>query len=124
MDIFRLIHFREFHYVMKSTRDIAKEFNVGGYEVLDKYGKKNKIFCFDDLGIENNIKHFGNDCNTMAEILLSRYDLMKYDGIITHATTNLNADELEKMYGNRVRSRLREMFNVISFPSDAPDKRK
>ena len=60
----------------------------------------------------------------MAEILLSRYDLMKYEGVITHATTNLNADELEKIYGNRVRSRLREMFNLISFPELSIDKRK
>ncbi len=124
MDIFRLIHFRDHQYTLKSTREIAKEFNIGGYEILNKYGKTNKIICFDDLGVEQNIKHFGNDCNTMAEILLSRYDLMKYEGIITHATTNLNADELEKMYGNRVRSRLREMFNLITFPNTTQDKRK
>ena len=124
MDLFRIIHYREYYYSIKSTRDIAKEFNIGGYETLNKYGKTNKIICFDDLGVEQNIKHFGNDCNTMAEILLSRYDLMKFDGIITHATTNLNADELEKLYGNRVRSRLREMFNLIIFPSATSDKRK
>ena len=124
MDIFRILHYSEFRYSIFSTREIAKEFNIGGYEVLNKYGKMRKIVCFDDLGVEKNIKHFGNDCNTMAEILLSRYDLMKYEGIITHATTNLNADELEKMYGNRVRSRLREMFNLISFPESCMDKRK
>jgi hypothetical protein len=92
--------------------------------VLNKYGKLTKIICFDDLGIETSIKHFGNECNTMGEILLSRYELMKYDGVITHATTNLNADDLEKLYGNRVRSRLREMFNVISFPESTSDKRQ
>lgn len=124
MDIFRILHYREYQYVIYATREIAKEFNINGYEVLNKYGKMNKIICFDDLGVEKNIKHFGNDCNTMAEILLSRYDLMKYSGIITHATTNLNADELERMYGNRVRSRLREMFNLITFPASTLDKRK
>jgi len=45
-------------------------------------------------------------------------------GIMTHATTNLNAEELEKLYGNSVRSRLRSMFNLIVFPSNAKDKRK
>jgi predicted ATPase len=124
MDIFRILHYQEFRYQMISTREIAKEFVMNGYPVLNKYGKKQKIICFDDLGIETSIKHFGNECNTMGEILLSRYDIMKYDGILTHATTNLNADDLEKLYGNRVRSRLREMFNVISFPSDVLDKRK
>ena len=124
MDIFRILHYQQFRYQMISTREIAKEFVMNGYPVLNKYGKKQKILCFDDLGIETSIKHFGNECNTMGEILLSRYDIMKYDGILTHATTNLNADDLEKLYGNRVRSRLREMFNVITFPSDVPDKRK
>ena len=124
MDIFRILHYEQFRYQMISSREIAKEFVMNGYPVLNKYGKKSKIICFDDLGIETSIKHFGNECNTMGEILLSRYDIMKYDGILTHATTNLNADDLENLYGNRVRSRLREMFNVISFPSDAIDKRK
>ena len=124
MDIFRILHYREFQYAIHATREIAKEFNINGYTVLNKYGKMHKTICFDDLGIEQNIKHFGNECNTMAEIQLSRYDLMKYSGILTHATTNLNADELEKLYGNRVRSRLREMFNLITFPNTAFDKRK
>ncbi len=43
--------------------------------------------------------------------------------MITHATTNLSASELEEYYGNRVRSRMREMFNLISFESSAKDKR-
>ncbi len=124
MDIFRILHYEQFRYQLISTREIAKEFVLNGYTVLNKYGKGPKIICFDDLGIETSIKHFGNECNTMGEILLSRYDLMKYDGIITHATTNLNADDLEKLYGNRVRSRLREMFNLISFPESSMDKRK
>ncbi len=124
MDIFRILHYQQFRYQMISSREIAKEFVLNGYSVLNKYGKKQKILCFDDLGIETSIRHFGNECNTMGEILLSRYDIMKYDRILTHATTNLNADDLEKLYGNRVRSRLREMFNVITFPSDVSDKRK
>ncbi|MDT8347935.1 MAG: ATPase, partial [Flavobacteriaceae bacterium] len=42
----------------------------------------------------------------------------------THITTNLNAEELEARYGSRVRSRLREMFNLISFDKASVDKRK
>jgi hypothetical protein len=74
--------------------------------------------------VEHTTKHFGNECNTVAEILLQRYDLFANQGIVTHATTNLNADELEAIYGVRVRSRLRAMFNLISFPIDTCDKRK
>jgi hypothetical protein len=42
----------------------------------------------------------------------------------THATTNLNAGELEERYGSRVRSRMRELFNLISFDEKTIDKRK
>ena len=59
----------------------------------------------------------------MAEILLSRYDLFIQKGILTHITTNLSASELESMYGSRVRSRMREMFNLVAFKRNAKDKR-
>jgi DNA replication protein DnaC len=109
---------------VKSTRDIATEFHKEGFETIHKYGSQKKILCLDDLGVEQNIKHFGNECNTIEEILLQRYDLLVNSGIITHATTNLNANELEGLYGIRVRSRLRSMFNLISFPITSIDKRK
>jgi DNA replication protein DnaC len=50
-----------------------------------------------------------------VEIMLSRYEYFISQKKITHLTTNLSASELESYYGNRVRSRLREMFNLISF---------
>ena len=81
------------------------------------------IFCFDDLGIEQPRKYFGNECNVMAEILLSRYELFVSKGIPTHVTTNLSASELEEKYGNRLRSRMREMFNLVAFDKNSKDKR-
>jgi len=59
----------------------------------------------------------------MGEILLSRYDHFITNKMITHATTNLSAPELEALYGNRVRSRMREMFNLVAFDQSARDKR-
>jgi hypothetical protein len=44
--------------------------------------------------------------------------------IATHGTTNLNADEIEERYGNRVRLRMRELFNLIAFDKNCRDKRK
>ncbi|MEO0038623.1 MAG: hypothetical protein RIQ59_1834 [Bacteroidota bacterium] len=124
MTLLKHFAYIETNYTMKSTRDISAEFNIDGYPTIFKYGKTHKIYCFDDLGVEQNMKHFGNECNTIAEILLHRYDLLESQNIVTHATTNLNANELEKLYGNRVRSRLRSMFNLISFPATSMDKRK
>ena len=124
MQLFNLITYPNRKYIVKPTRTIAGEYLQNGYDTIQKYGNSDTIYFFDDLGIEQNRKHFGNESNVMAEILLSRYDLLRYRGIITHATTNLNANELEKLYGNRVRSRLREMFNLITFPENAEDLRK
>jgi hypothetical protein len=113
-----------FRPILKSTRQVSYEFIKEGYEIIDQYGKSEKVFCFDDLGVENSLKHYGNECNTMGEILLSRYDQFIQFGTITHVTTNLNSVELEKMYGVRVRSRLREMFNLITFHKETQDKRR
>ena len=115
-----------------STRQIVSEFMQSGYEVLEKYSRGNfshdvrtpKAYCFDDLGTETTSKYFGNDCNVMAEILLTRYDLFKEKGIITHLTTNLSASEIESQYGNRLRSRMREMFNLFGYEENSGDKRK
>ena len=113
-----------FRPILKSTREVSYEFIKEGYEIIDQYGKSDKVYCFDDLGVESSLKHYGNECNTMGEILLSRYDQFIQFGTMTHVTTNLNSVELEKMYGVRVRSRLREMFNLITFPKETQDKRR
>lgn len=43
--------------------------------------------------------------------------------MLTHLTTNLNSKEIETLYGIRIRSRMREMFNLISYSPFAKDKR-
>lgn len=117
-------------FIIKSCRDVSFEFIQNGYEVIHRYSHlsfKNHepiIYCFDDLGTENSLKFFGNECNIMAEILLSRYDLFVSRKLITHITTNLSASEIEQYYGNRVRSRMRELFNLIAFDKTTKDKRK
>ncbi len=109
-------------YEVIPTRNIAFAFNNIGYTIIENYGDK-KFYCFDDLGVEPTGRHFGKDCNVLGEILLSRYDLFLNHKTLTHATTNLNAKELEERYGNRVRSRMRQLFNLIAFDKNSPDKR-
>ena len=117
-------------FIVKPCRDISFEFIQDGYQIIHKYsiGKlyqsEPRTYCFDDLGTENNLKYFGNECNVMAEILLNRYDLFISKELKTHITTNLSANEIEKQYGNRVRSRLRELCNLIAFDNVTIDKRK
>jgi DNA replication protein DnaC len=129
MSIFRLLNDPEERFILKSCRDVTFEFIKDGYETIFKYSKQSfkydnpKTYCFDDLGTENSLKYYGNECNVMAEILLSRYDLFINRQMKTHLTTNLNSEEIEEIYGVRVRSRLREQFNLIAFDKSAKDKR-
>lgn len=108
-------------FEVKSSRQISGAFMKKGFPIISTYGRKRETICFDDLGTEQSLKYFGNDTNVMAEILLERYDLFTAWGVKTHGTTNLSASELERIYGNRIRSRMRESFNLVTMTG--PDKR-
>ena len=116
-------------YKIKTCRELSFEFAKSGYDAINKYTLKQNYqsrlpgYCFDDLGAEQQIKHFGNDCNVMAEVLISRYEQFVENNSITHLTSNLSASEIEMLYGNRLRSRMRNMFNLISFNVNSNDKR-
>jgi len=69
-------------YPMKPCREIAFEFATDSCPVINRYSKQSfhpgtenpLAICFDDPGLDAPIQYFGNTANTMAEILLSRYD--------------------------------------------------
>jgi DNA replication protein DnaC len=130
INLMKLLAQPENKFAIKPCRDISFEFIQDGYQIIHKYSigqlyhSELRTYCFDDLGTENNLKYFGNECNIMAEIILSRYDLFISKKLKTHITTNLSATEIEKHYGNRVRSRLRELCNLIAFDNVTIDKRK
>jgi predicted ATPase len=102
------------------TREIARIFTQQGYSGIEQFSvesfrdgasrRDGIAYCLDDLGLEDvGTKHYGNNANVIAEVLLDRYDLR----LLTHATTNLTPKELAQVYGDRVRSRMTEMFNDI-----------
>jgi hypothetical protein len=119
MNLMRFVPPPERNHIMQACRDVSFEFIQEGYEVIWRYSRMSfntgfpKIYCFDDLGTEQNLKYFGNECNVMGEILLSRYEYFISQKMITHITTNLSSSEIETIYGNRIRSRLREMMNLF-----------
>lgn len=127
MNLMRFVPPPERKHIMKTCRDVSFEFIQEGYEVIWRYSRMSfnnnhpKIYCFDDLGTEQSLKYFGNECNVMGEVILSRYEYFISQHMITHLTTNLSANEIETEYGNRIRSRLREMFNLMAIKSS--DKR-
>ncbi len=128
MNLMRFVPPPERNHLMKPCRDVSFEFIQEGYEVIWRYSRMSfnnshpKIYCFDDLGTEQNLKYYGNECNVLGEILLNRFEYFISQQMKTHITTNLSASEIETIYGNRLRSRFREMFNLVSFNNSA-DKR-
>lgn len=129
MHLIKPFLYNKYDYKIVTTRRISFEFAKHGFEAFRVYSEKPSQqlrlsgYCFDDLGAEQQIKYFGNDCNVMAEILISRYEHFIENNSMTHITTNLSASELESCYGNRLRSRLRQMFNLIAFDVQSKDKR-
>ncbi|WP_213087103.1 ATP-binding protein [Chitinophaga agrisoli] len=132
INLMRLITQEDYKPIIISCRQICFEFGKDGFDIIRRYSTSSfypytsmpRVYCFDDLGLETNVTHWGSTCNVTAEILLSRYDLFISHKMITHVTTNLNSNELEGIYGNRLRSRMRAMFNLIAFPSETTDKRR
>jgi hypothetical protein len=124
-------------FVLYPVSDVSHNYAKEGHDGILKYkglipstdtfrtfGQTELGICFDDFGTDNqNEKHYGNESNVMAEIILARH--MSHYNLIgkTHLTTNINTDEILKRYGDRVKSRLREMVNLVDFPDDTPDRR-
>lgn len=113
-----------------SCSELVGKFQIDGMEGVERYfGRPNQFDAdfgiatsFDDLGAENpNANYMGNRTNVMEEIILSRYQNSQ-PHYYSHFTTNLSGEEIEKIYGARVRSRLREMCNTIILPGS--DRRK
>ncbi|MBT1689226.1 P-loop NTPase family protein [Dawidia soli] len=129
MTLMRTVPMPPYQFTVRSCREVGFEFREEGYGVIGRYSKLSyrgaapRAYCFDDLGAEQNLKYFGNECNVLAEILLSRYDRFVSEGMVTHITTNLSAEEIEQHYGKRVRSRLREQMNLVAFSRRCGDKR-
>lgn len=115
----------------KPCRELSLEVETDGPATILSYTRHSfdyahgqpRTYCFDDLGLERTVNYYGTPINPMADILLSRYDYYCSHQMQTLITTNLNSTQIENLYGLRVRSRLREMMNLVAFPSEAPDKR-
>lgn len=99
------------------TEKVVNDFAQFGQEELEKFSSR-RIACFDDLGEEpKESVHYGTRVNVMQQILEERYSR----SCITLVTTNHKINELGKMYGAMVESRIPEMFNPIAL--HGPDRR-
>jgi hypothetical protein len=133
MSLIRYFQNENVRHTLRPCREIVFEFFSKGFETITKYGQSfNKLegtwlpktYCFDDLGFEKEAIYYGNQCDVMKEIILSRYNLFQSIAMLTHFTTNLTQEELEIRYGENVMSRLEAMVNFVEFDKATLDKRR
>jgi hypothetical protein len=58
-----------------SMHSYEVELYIDKYILKQNYQSRLPGYYFDDLGAERQIKCFGNECNVIAEIILSIYDI-------------------------------------------------
>lgn len=117
-----------FSEFMKSRQDgfkvhicssITTEYSLSGN--LDKYLANQNGYigepvpmCFDELGREPMpASYYGQKLNVMQHILHVRYSYWQATGLKTYITTNCTADQIESLYGDYIRDRRYEMFNIV-----------
>ncbi|WP_188316189.1 ATPase [Chitinophaga agrisoli] len=131
MRIFRSLASEVLPFAMISCDQVSLDFAKHGAVAIEQLTTRSFSVndrplarCFENLGHEGNLSHYGDKTDLMRMILSVRYDLFIKYGMLTHITTNLDPAEIEERYGYRIRSCMREMFNIIAFPASSPDLRK
>lgn len=105
---------------MISASKLAMEFQAHGLEAV-KAQINNQIqyqglkVVIDDLGIEEDVKFYGNALDPIVYVIQSIYDINQVadQKIKLYVTTNLNQTELTERYGVRTVERLWEMCDRV-----------
>ena len=101
--------------------DLLQAGSCTSAEKMDAYGlTRGEMFhehsldlIIDDLGAEpRKTIVYGQQVYPMQDLLMRRY--AAFPQAKTYITTNLTMDEIAEVYGERVRSRLEEMCDVIT----------
>jgi len=105
---------------MVSSHQIATEYQVHGIDgvkamINNQIQFQNLTVIIDDIGLEQDVKHFGNGLDPIAYVIQRIYDINQIaeKPIKLLLTTNLNKEELTQKYGIRVIERLWEMCDRI-----------
>ena len=105
---------------MVSASQVAMEYQANGLEavkalITNQINYQGLTVVIDDLGIEEDVKHFGNGLDPIAYVVQRIYDINQIaeKPIKLLITTNLGKDELTEKYGVRVVDRLWEMCDRI-----------
>lgn len=120
MKIFKNISIPGNRFYYHESNDIVMDYSKNGYEGLQNYFISNCYY--DDIGTEEKASHYEKGKEIFKTIIEHRYNQFLNQGLKTHFTSNLDPEDLKVKYGDRVHSRLNEMFNIIVV--DGTDRRK
>lgn len=107
---------------MISASVLAMEFQANGLDAVKSHINnqieyQNRTVIIDDLGLEEDVKHFGNGLDPIAYVVQRIYDINQMNPespIKLIFTTNLDKPTLTQKYGIRVVDRIWEMCDRIS----------
>lgn len=93
---------------------------IGIYDYFKQHGTmllwNEQLVIIDDLGAEPvRCTNYGEEHNPLAKLLLHRYDKQ----LTTIIATNLNLQDIQDRYGDRVVDRMYEMFDVIIYKRES-----
>jgi DNA replication protein DnaC len=114
---------RRFSFRIAHCDELAETFIKHGVGSLDPYTRPVGRLYLDDLGTEiAKARNYDVRCNPLADILTRRERLEPRPR--TFASTNCDAETLERIYDERACSRMVAMFNFIEFDAETPDRRQ
>lgn len=120
---FLILVLRRSSFRLYNTSNVVEEYRNGminlyttGFQCIPS---RPVVCAFDELGREPAVIY--RDINVMQYILNFRYTVWQREKLLTHITTNLDAEDIERRYGDFMRDRRREMFNIV--PLVGPSRR-
>lgn len=107
-----------YEYTYETTRNISECYEIGT-DHWEQFLKSDKSYIFDDVGTEliAQIPYTRKTTESVAELIYKRYDSGSLNNVII--TTNLDAEAIAARYGDRIRDRIKECFNVVVFDWDS-----
>ena len=115
-DIFKSLYLPVTGFRIASTNEISAKYQQHGTEALREYMQNH--WYYDDFGTEEKVSHYEQSKYIMRTVLEERYRQFQTFKYMTHASTNLLPEDIKARYGDRLYSRIFEMFNIILVNGD------
>ena len=107
-----------FHNAKNIIDNAGKEgiVTVNNINYIDQFPT---VIYIDDIGKDSeNVTHYGTKFNVLEQLFDERYLIFSRFNKLTHVSTNLKANEIKVVYGERIADRMSEMFNVVTLKSN------